>query len=66
MRKKKTTEEFTCEHCGETFENDWSDKEALKEAEQWGKNPPGGLSIICDDCYNKFMGWADKKGLLKN
>jgi hypothetical protein len=63
---------YTCARCGDTFESERSDEEAHAEAVRnfgmRGDAPqhqtPGGegMSVICDDCYRKFMRWwADPK-----
>jgi hypothetical protein len=48
--------EFTCDVCGETFIADWTEDEAMAEAEI---NFPGILKekmgIACDDCFEKVM-----------
>jgi len=53
-------EEYTCEHCGNTFQNGRSEKEALQEASE---NFPGvskeKMGEICDNCYKEFMSWFE-------
>lgn len=49
--------EYTCAHCGGTFEAGWSDEEARAEFE---KNWPGepfdpDLPQVCDDCYRMMV-----------
>lgn len=48
---------YTCAMCHNTYEKDWSDEEALKEAENiFGKPVKDwkcSAEIICDDCFNK-------------
>lgn len=51
---------YECSNCHQTFEKGWSDEEA--SAEYAGKFPTltvEDAAIVCDDCYNKIMGWAD-------
>ena len=48
--KRKT---FKCAACGGTFEQEWSEEEALAELERvfpgWS---PDDCSVICDDCHS--------------
>ena len=48
--------QYTCANCGETYEYEWSDEEALAEAvSTFGViDDP---TIVCDDCYQRFMDW---------
>ena len=52
---------YTCAHCGETYDlvNDetWSDEMAMAEAADNGFLDTGPTAVICDDCYQEFMGW---------
>jgi hypothetical protein len=61
-------ETFTCAMCGKTYDKEWTDEEAMAEAEgifgdQLGDDP----DVVCDDCFNKMGGavpmqsWADAK-----
>lgn len=52
---------YVCSKCKETFEEEWSDEKAMKEAKElFGDIPRSGLMIVCDDCYNK-MGFSITK-----
>lgn len=58
----ETTEQettFTCDHCGWTFLQGWSDEEAQAEArENWGGDlPDEERAILCNGCYREFIGW---------
>lgn len=60
------TDTFTCAHCGGTFPKAWTDEEAQAEADnQWADELGAGMdmAVICDDCYQRFMGWAKNEGL---
>ena len=47
---------FTCDHCANTYECDWTDEEAREEARQNGWDPDTvATAIICNDCYNELM-----------
>ena len=50
---------FTCEGCGQTFEKEWSDSEAMAESREiFGDNwKQEDLAVICDDCF-KGLGLA--------
>jgi hypothetical protein len=51
---------YTCDLCGETFEGR-DDAEAVAEAEQlWGRCDKSQMSVVCDDCFKKFMGWYEE------
>ena len=55
-----TSNTYTCEACGETYEKSWSDAEANKEAQQiFGTvNASEDLennAIICDICFKKLL-----------
>lgn len=48
--------EFRCRMCNGIFEKDWSDAEAVAEAESNGFDPleaPDNYGMVCDDCYKK-------------
>jgi hypothetical protein len=49
---------FTCDMCGGTFEDGWTEEEANAEAkENWGidnASETAGMSVVCDDCYAKL------------
>lgn len=53
------TDTYECSNCHGVFEKGWSDEEATAEL---GENFPGfqptACEIVCDDCYQKIMGWA--------
>lgn len=50
---------YECEHCGEVFEEGWSEEESKAEAaeifgkpiEEWKIEP----ILVCDDCYQKML-----------
>jgi ssDNA-binding Zn-finger/Zn-ribbon topoisomerase 1 len=52
--------EYTCDHCGGTFVQEWSDADALAEYEEAfsaeeraeDDEPP---VRVCDDCYKLLM-----------
>jgi hypothetical protein len=50
---------FTCAHCLGTFETETPDEAAQAEAERlWGKRGDApGMSIICGQCFDRFMAW---------
>ena len=55
--------DFTCALCHGTFEEGWTDEEALAEynaafTEEERAEP---REIVCDDCYKKIMKWADRR-----
>lgn len=51
MKKYKT---YICDACRKEFDSDWSDEEAMKEAnELWGDLLGKDPAIICDDCFQK-------------
>lgn len=55
METQLKENEFQCAHCDGVFGKEWSDEEALKEAEEifgkpveeWKDTPV----VICDDCF---------------
>lgn len=58
IETKISPTEYTCAHCGETYEKGWTDEEAAAEKTQnWGEISMDHCAVICDDCYQKFMGW---------
>jgi hypothetical protein len=54
MSTKRT---YTCDDCGGTFEEGWSDEEAHAEAVQnFGTLADGpAMAVVCDDCYRDIM-----------
>ena len=48
---------YTCERCGNTYETEVTDAEAMAEAEANGFLDTGPTAVICDDCYQEFMAW---------
>ena len=49
---------YTCAICGETYEYEWSDEEALAEFKaKYGDVPEEERDVICDDCYQPFEKW---------
>lgn len=56
------TNSFQCSVCGGTFENSWSDTEAIAELERdFPEVDRSDCSVICDDCYIKFNAWLKAK-----
>lgn len=48
---KSTGNTFTCCECGQTYEKDWPDEDALAESDAlWGQMDTE-WAIICDDCF---------------
>ena len=46
------SESYRCGKCGETYEREWSDEEAMNEStELFGDLPASDLAIVCDDCF---------------
>lgn len=55
--------QLQCESCGEVFLRAWSDADAQKEAQQDPYGIQNGeMSIICDDCFQEMIAWADAHG----
>ena len=53
-----TPREYTCARCGNTYEYEWTDEEALKEMRAtYGDLPPEDRAVICDDCFKEFEEW---------
>jgi hypothetical protein len=52
-------ESFTCANCGGAFRKNRSDEEAMAETESIFSQAEikSGVAIVCDDCFNSFMGW---------
>jgi hypothetical protein len=47
---------YTCDSCGGTFEECWSDEEAIAEfREKFPAYPLTEARRVCDDCYRKIM-----------
>jgi len=47
---------FMCARCGEEFESDWSEEEALEEKNRlFGAVPIEQCSVVCDDCFKIIM-----------
>ena len=57
---------FTCENCGETFEQGRDDEEAKAEYRQLFAHVPETepTSIVCEPCFEEIMKWAKEEGLL--
>ncbi len=49
---------FTCGECHETFEKEWADDEANKQAEDlFGVTDASdhpGMAVVCSDCYREM------------
>jgi hypothetical protein len=53
---------FTCARCKGTFESEWSDEEAVEEAEAlFGTFDKQDAAKVCDDCYAEFVAWYRKE-----
>lgn len=53
------TEEYTCDNCHDTFQSEWTDKEAQEEYQQnFGDDYSAGVetAVVCDDCYKMMVG----------
>lgn len=49
-------DDYKCAECGEIFEKEISDKEAMEEsAKMFGRQPESELSVICDDCFKMIF-----------
>jgi hypothetical protein len=58
---------YKCAHCGGTFETTSElDDQAHAEARgNWGRDGRApDMAVICDDCYRRFMAWADEMGIV--
>jgi hypothetical protein len=56
----ETTDQFTCDHCHETFDKAWTDEEARAEADHLWRDEQAkgmGMATICEDCFVAFMAW---------
>ena len=48
--------EFTCACCKETFPQEWTEEECLKEKQElFGDMPMNQMEKVCDDCFYKIM-----------
>ncbi len=63
---QRSSDFFTCGHCGNAFQKGRSDEEAIKEHHLvFGDVPPPEEQvIICEDCWVKIIIWAQDVGLL--
>jgi len=56
---------FRCDHCDETFHNEWTEDEAREE---YAAHFPGDIGeetvSLCDDCYCRAVAWAKSEGLI--
>jgi hypothetical protein len=61
-------ETFTCAKCGGTFRKSRTDEEAMAETNSIFSPAEiaEGLSILCDDCFNAFMGWMGRPEAREN
>jgi DNA-directed RNA polymerase subunit RPC12/RpoP len=54
MEGKEMSNTYKCAACGETFESEISDEEALQESKTlWGDMDMADLVVICDTCFNR-------------
>lgn len=57
-----SSDTFTCDNCGKTFESDWSDEDAAAEAQEnfpgIDVTDPDEAGLVCDDCYQEIMARA--------
>jgi hypothetical protein len=53
------SDEFTCEHCGRTYEKAWSDEEARAEMDVLFRMLSGRVpeSVLCDECHADLLEW---------
>ncbi len=56
------SEQYTCTMCKRTFNKGWSDEEALAERTANGFDHTE-CDLVCDDCFQKVMTWAQETGL---
>ena len=55
------TIEYTCVLCGETYESDRTEEDAIREAKFiWGESSKEKMDIVCDDCFPKALTWQGK------
>lgn len=48
--------QFKCAICEQTFDKDWTDKEAEAELmEHFGNYSKEDCDIVCDDCYKRMF-----------
>lgn len=57
-------EEYTCTRCGGSFLKTVSDAKADDEYKRLFPEirPEEPRNIVCDDCFNEFMAWLEKRG----
>jgi len=53
-----TGETYQCEVCSGVFVKTWSDEEARAEQSATWQPQPGGDGIVCDECYQRLVAWA--------
>ena len=58
-----TTDDWTCDSCGETFARGWSDEEARAEATAAGLGVAADDALVCDDCYDQIRSRAMAAGM---
>lgn len=59
------TDRFTCEHCGGTFEKEWTDDEAQAEADDlWGSALGDDPAVISENGFQSMIAWTRKTGRL--
>ena len=59
------SEEYTCAHCGGTWEKAWTDEEAKAESKELGlwiepedrQTADDEMVIVCDDCFQAMQSW---------
>ncbi len=63
--------EFTCAECGGTFESLTTHEAAIAEMQRTLRPVPEtasaeeqSLASVCDECYEAFLGWARREGIL--
>lgn len=55
---------FICAECGKTFQSDWDKAEAIAEYERdFGHLGPTAVTVVCDDCYQRFQRWLAERVL---
>jgi hypothetical protein len=58
-----TKRTFTCAHCEETMESDWTEEDVAAEfkANFGDELAKDDCEQLCDDCYVDFMGWHGER-----
>ena len=51
---------YTCEACGGSFVDGWTEEEAIAEAVELGMDLDNSARV-CDDCFRRLMKWAGRE-----